>query len=109
MYPLCLVRLTDTFYGRRTLRNFSKCAVNNCPKFYYEKKERGEPCVLRVSQLSTELLWGCNGSTIHHGQENCVEFRASGRTAGIYLCCAKGTDELLLIHIVSMREEGGKL
>ena len=99
-------QLTDTFSGQHQTLDFSKCATDNCSKFCYERKESGEPCVLRVSQLgATELVWGHNGTVIHRGQDNCVEFTASYHTAGIYICFQKGAEKLLLVHVISMKEK----
>lgn len=115
MLSLCLcvcfvfLWLTATGEGQHIPWSFSKRAVNNCSKFSNEKKERGERCVLCVSQPGVELSWGYNGSTIRQGEENCVEFQLSDRTGGIYLCTKKGTDELLLVHIVTIKEKGGWL
>ena len=102
-------QLAVTRDGQYTVRSLPKHLISQYSNFCYEKKERGERCVLCVSQPGVELWWGYNGSVIYQGKENCIEFQLSDQTAGIYLCCDTNTHRLLLVHIVFIKEEGGKL
>ena len=102
-------QVATTRDGQYTFRSLPKHLISQYSDFCYEKKGRGERCVLCVSQPAVELWWGYNGSVIHQGKENCIEFQLSDRTAGIYLCFDMSTHRLLLVHIVFIKEEGGKL
>ena len=103
----CVFQLTAARDEDHTIRSFTRCPLSHCSKFCYEKKGRGERCVLCVRHPGVELWWWCNGSVIHQGEENRVEFHLCEQTAGIYLCFKKRMDELLLVHVVSIEEEGG--